>query len=98
MTRGESFLNPLLRGAIKVAKDFGVFEKGTLLEHTNKFFTADKMVVNAIFFTGAAISGGVRDGGFYILHTLEKFTDQTGFPGARGCGDNKENACCHNGI
>ena len=61
MAEAELFLNPRFGGAVIIAMDLGPFQKGTLGLHFFKLIDRHKVILTAVYLTGAELACRVRN-------------------------------------
>ncbi|MNN77111.1 hypothetical protein D3C81_1935450 [compost metagenome] len=88
----EGLLQGALRGAIQVAKHFGLFQEVALFSHAQELGALDEVVVHPVGFSRAHGARGVGDRHANVRLGVDQGLDQAGLAGAGRSGNDKEGA------
>lgn len=93
----QNLFDRLTRGAIVVAKDFGVLQEIIAGDHRLELVHRDKVVMLTVLFARTAGARGVRDGNPGIVGRLrfQQSLDQAGFTSAARRGNDIERTLYH---
>lgn len=93
----QNLFNRLTRGAIVVAKDFGVLQEIIAGDHCLELVHRDKVVMLTVLFARTAGARGVRDGNPGVVGRLrfQQGLDQAGFASAARRGNDIERTLYH---